>query len=116
MAILTIGGKEMPAPSEMSVEMQEIGSTGERSASGRLVADRVAVKRRLKLKWAALAGDAAKALLSAADGFFTATYPDPATGETRSTTFCATARSMGAMRLNGQNAVWTNVQMEWTER
>ena len=87
MAILTIGGKEMPAPSEMSVEMQEIGSSGERSASGRLVADRVAVKRRLKLKWAALAGDAAKALLSAADGFFTATYPDPATGAARSATF-----------------------------
>ena len=55
-------------------------------------------------------------LLSAADGFFTATYPDPATGAARSATFCATARSMGAMRLDGQNAVWTNVQMEWTER
>lgn len=116
MAILTIGEKEMPAPSEMRVEMQEIGANGERSASGRLVADRVAVKRRLKLKWAALDASSMKALLSAADGFFAATYPDPATGETRSATFCATARSMGAMRLDGQNAVWSDIQMEWTER
>ena len=49
MAILTIGGQAMPAPTELRVEMIEVGSGGERSASGRLVADRVAVKRKLKV-------------------------------------------------------------------
>ena len=42
MAILTIGGQAMPAPAELRVEMIEVGSGGERSASGRLVTDRVA--------------------------------------------------------------------------
>lgn len=116
MAILTIGGQAMPAPAELRVEMIEVGSGGERSASGRLVADRVAVKRKLKLKWSALSGEALAKLLSAADGFFTAAYPDPATGESRSATFYANARAMGAMRLDGETAVWSDVSMEWLEK
>ena len=38
------------------------------------------------------------------------------TGESRSAAFYAAAQTMGAMRLDGETAVWSDVSMEWLER
>ena len=49
MAVLTINGAEIPAPSELKVSIFEIGSGEMRSASGKLVSDRVAIARGAEL-------------------------------------------------------------------
>lgn len=114
--MIAISGIKMPSPCAMQAELISIGSEEQRSASGRLVCDRVAVKRRLKLQWAALSGADLRKLLCAADGFFTAEYPDPLSGETRETVFYASACKMNALRMNAGGAVWTDIGMEWTEQ
>ena len=116
MAFLTINEVEMPAPSEMKVELVNVGSDEQRSASGRLVCDRVAVKRKLKLEWTALSGDDLRKLLSSADGFFAAEYPDPLTGAMRESTFYASTCRTKVLKVNSDGAVWSDVSMEWTEQ
>ena len=117
MAVLTVNGAEMPSPSGMRVEIFDVGSSGERSASGRLVVDRVAVKRRLKLKWACLTPAQLGLLLGAVGqgAFFEAGYPDPETGPAAMTCACSD-RTAGVMMIRNDQPVWTNVEMEWIER
>lgn len=117
MAMLTINGLPMPSPSVLKAEIFEIGSFGERTASGRLVADRVAVKRRLKLKWACLTPAQMGLLLGAVGNvFFEAEYPDPETGGMRAMTCRCKERTAGVMMIRNDQPVWTEVEMEWEER
>ena len=117
MAMLTVNGAAIPAPSEMQVTVFDVNPAQERSAAGELVMDRVAVKRRIDLRWAYLAGSDLAALLSAVGGgFFEAGYPDPVTGEARSMRCCCGDRASGVLRMEDGAPVWTNVEMSWTEK
>lgn len=80
MAMLSVNGAAIPAPSAMKAAIFDISSGVNRNAKGNAVVDRRAVKRRLELAWAHLEGDALARLLQAMDGFFTVSYPDPESG------------------------------------
>jgi len=116
--LLYINGAKAPSPSEMKVEIFDVGAGEIRTASGALVADRIAVKRKLTLKWPWLTSDELGALLSdvGAEPFFEATYPDPQTGGMRTSVFRSGARATGVLRVQDGRAVWTGVTMEWTEK
>lgn len=118
MAMLTINGAAAPSPTELKVQMFDVCAAQTRSASGRLLSDRTAVKRRLTLKWAHLTPSALGALLGAVgdSAFFTATYPDPQTAQTREMTCRCAERTAGILRADGDEPVWTDVEMEWIER
>lgn len=116
MAVIQIGGVDMPSPSGLRVEIFDVGVQDERSASGLLVVDRVAVKRRLTLTWAHLSpGDLAALLTATGGAFFSATYPDPELGTHAIECRCG-ARRAGVLRMDGGEPVWTDVSMEWVER
>ena len=87
-----------------------------RSASGRAVLDRTAVKRRLELTWAYLSGEDLAALLDAAGGFFEVCYPDPQTGQARTMQCCCSEKATGILRMRDGAPVWTDVKMTWMER
>ena len=119
MAVIKLNGAAAVSPSALKVEIFDVGSAETRSASGQRVVDRVAVKRRLTLRWAMLSAEQAQALMAflyiATDGKkFQATYPDPALGE-RTGWFGCETRSAGVMRMVGGAAVWTDVEMQWAE-
>lgn len=117
MAVLTVGGAGVPSPSEMKVTVLEIGSGDVRSASGALVKDVVAVKRKLNLRWAHLTPVELGNLLGAVSGaFFEAEYPDPVSMAARTAVFRAGDCSAGVLRMVGGAPVWTDVTMEWMER
>ena len=117
MAVITVNGAEMPSPSKLEVEIFDVGSREGRSASGRLVRDRIAVKRRLTLKWACLTCAQMGTLLSAvAGGFFEAACPDPETGKMRASQYSCSERTAGVLCIRDGEPVWNNVKMEWTER
>ena len=118
MAMLKIGGADMPAPSSMKIALFDVSSGQERSASGEIIMDRVAVKRKLDLSWAFLSGAELARLLNAVtdSAFFEAAYPDPATGEMRSMICCCGEKTTGVLRMEGGEALWTNVEMTWTEK
>lgn len=118
MAMLKVNGADMPPPSAMKVTIFDVSSAVERNASGNAVVDRVAVKRRLDLKWAHLGADNLQLLLQAigGNGFFTASYPDPQTGSARTMECYCGDRATGVLRMVDGVPLWTNVEMTWTER
>lgn len=117
MAVLTVGGAAVPAPSEMKVTLVEVGSGDVRSASGALVKDVLAVKRRLTLRWAHLTPVELGNLLGSVSGaFFQAEYPDPLTMAARTAVFRAGDAAAGVLRMVDGAPVWTDVSMEWIER
>ena len=115
MAVLKINGAAVKSPAQLKVRLLEVGAGETRSASGELVSDRVAVKRRLSLSWAFLEPEELSALLSAAGESFQAEYPDPM-GGMRTAFFRCGEAATGVMRMVGGAPVWTDVSMEWTER
>lgn len=116
MAVLKVNGSAVAAPSEMRVELVNVGSDGQRSVSGRLAVDRVAVKRRVRLKWAVLTSEQMGALIEAMEEiFFEVVCPDPASGARAMTCRCAD-RAMGVLRIVGDEPIWTDVEMVWEER
>lgn len=115
--MLKINGTAVASPSEMQVRIFDVGAQPERSADGGLVADRVAVKRSLKLKWPALSTAQMGALLGAvSDGFFTVTCFDPLTAAEREMVCRCGERIVGVLRMQDGAPVWSGVEMEWTER
>ena len=115
MAVLTINGAVVKSPSSLKVSIFEVGSGDVRSASGSLISDCVAVKRRLALQWAAMEPDELSALLNAVSGGFEAEYPDPAEGMRKAFFHCGESVA-GVLRMVNGAPVWTEVSMEWTER
>lgn len=117
MAVLTVNGAAVPSPAEMKVSIFEVGSGEQRSASGGLVVDRVAVKRRLKLRWAHLTPAELGGLLGQVGGaFFEAVYPDPQQMAPRAMTCRCGERTAGVLQIRGGEPVWVDVEMEWIER
>lgn len=117
MAILTIGGEAIPSPSELKVSIFQVGSDETRSASGMLVSDRIAEKRRLNLRWAHLTPAQLGALLGKVGAaFFQATYPDPKTMAVRTMTCHCGECGAGVLRMVDGAPVWTDVEMEWVEK
>lgn len=117
MAILLVNGAEVAPPSEMRVSVYDISGAADRNANGGAVIDRVAVKRKIELKWAHLTAAQLSALLGAVGGeaFFQATYPDPATGAAREMTCYAGERTAAVLRVENGQPVWTDLAMEWIE-
>lgn len=116
MAVLKVNGAEIRSPSELKVTVFEVGSGEVRSASGGLVTDCVAVKRKLSLKWATMEPAELGALLGAVSGeVFTAEYPDPKEG-TRTAVFHCGETLTGVLRIVGGAPVWVDISMEWTEK
>lgn len=116
MAVLTVGGAAVASPTELKVGIFEVGSGEMRAASGAMVTDCVAVKRRLSLRWAHMTPVQLGSLLGRVSGaYFEAGYPDPA-GGMRTAQFRCGEISTGVLRMADGNPVWTDVTMEWTER
>lgn len=118
MAVLKVNGADMPAPSAMKISIFDVSATADRSASGKMIIDRVGTKRKLELSWAYLSAAELSALLTAVGEktFFTAAYPDPQTGGERSMTCYCGDRATGVLRMENGAPVWTDVEMNWIER
>lgn len=117
MSTIKVNGAAVPSPSELKVTVFDVSSGEARSASGGLVMDRIAVKRRLSLRWAHLTPAELGALLGqVGGGFFEAEYPDPRLMAQRTMVCRCGEAAAGVLRVDGGAPVWVDVRMEWTER
>ena len=116
--MIYINGVGMPSPSELSVQIDDVGDDSRRNALGNRVVDRLAVKRTLTLKWPQLDAQDTANLLDAVtqDVFFELKYADPMTGAQREGVFRATSRSVDMFRADGTDAVWASLAMKWEEK
>lgn len=116
MAVLTVNGAAVKSPSALKVSVFEVGSGQQRSASGALVVDCVALKRRLELNWAHMTpGELGELLGAVSGGGFSAEYPDPMLGVRTADFRCGEAVA-GVLRIADGAPVWTDVSMEWLEK
>ena len=115
--MLKVNGVKVASPSELRVRIFDVGAEPERTANGGLTADRVAVKRALSLRWAALSTTQMGALLGAVgEPFFSVTYFDPTTGADRTMDCRSGEKSAGVLIMRDGEPVWSDVEMEWTEK
>ena len=117
MAIFTLNGVSMPAPTTMSMHLEDAVFSARRALSGEALVSRAALKRRIDAYWAYLSPENLRLLLenAAQDTPCTLTYPDPITGDMRQMTAYSTARRVDMKRMQGASPVWTGVQMTFTE-
>ena len=116
MAMIRIGGAEMPSPSELKVEIFDVGVQDERTADGGLAVDRIAVKRRLNLAWAHMTPAQLGALLKlVAQPLFEVTYPDPETASSRMMQCTCTGRTAGVLLIRSGSPIWTDIRLTLLE-
>lgn len=98
---MKINGRTIATPSEIKLTIQDLDSDSYRNLNGKLIRDRIAVKRKLECSWNALTQSQASALLgSVTSTFFTLTYPDALLGTT-SGTFYVGDRTAPIYTLSG---------------
>lgn len=116
--MLLIDGVRMPSPSELTVSIEDRGDDSECNVLGERVVDRLAVKRVIELSWAMLSAEDLALLFDAAtdEVFFTAEFPDPASGGMREAVCRAVGRSARLFRMDDGSARWTDVSMKWEEK
>lgn len=95
MALISIGGVDLPTPSDFQVSIADI-SKAERNANGTMVIERIATKRKIEISYRFLSRTDLATLLNAVDPVtFSVTYMDPKTNANRTATFYCGDRSVG---------------------
>ena len=102
--MLTIDGLALPAPAAMTLSYENVGRS-EVTADGSLAADRLAVKRRVRLVWRGLERTAAAQVLGAlTQGVFLAVgLPDPRAGAMAGLTMTVVSLEAELMNVDAQD-------------
>ena len=117
MPILTINNFSAPAPTSLSVQLDDARFSSQTALSGASHVSRAAVKRRVSVYWAHMNAAQLKSLLSAVTQTptCTLTFPDPLTGSMLQMNACPQQRSVGLHRMQEGKPTWTNIEITFTE-
>lgn len=114
--MIRINGVQIPTPSSFIASIEPLVKA-ERNARGTMIMEHIADKRKLEMTWTYLTPGELQQLLNAVSGtFFTVQYPDPQTGSTRTGTFYAGPRSVGALSYQNGQMRWKDVKFNVIER
>lgn len=115
--MITVNGTTIKTPSKLSVGIYDVSKNADRNASGDILIDRVAVKRKLEMEWGALTNAQISTLLSAITAvFFTVVYPDPQTGTDKSITCYVGDRAAPMYREISGVPLWEGLKMNFIEK
>lgn len=114
---MMIDGITIATPTELKVGVFRL-SKAERTASGKMMMEIIAVKRRLDCKWALIKDTDLKQIMDLLDAkvFHTVTYPDPQTGETATITAYVGDINMNAFRRIGNSRYYADVSLSLIEQ
>ena len=114
--MLKIKNLNIKAPSVFQVDIQDIDDESNRNAKGKLLRDRIAVKRKLNCEWPPLTFDECSKLLNAvSDVFFNVYYPDPMTGNFETKRMYVGDRSVPALYMKDGKMLWKGLKMNFIE-
>lgn len=114
--MLKINGVAIATPSAYEVTIQDLDGESNRNASGNMIRDRIAVKRKLNLEWPPLSQWEVSALLNAvSSAFFTVTFPDPQLGMITKTMYVGDRTSPAYQYKNGE-VKWSGLKMNFIEK
>ena len=115
--MIKINGAPIPAPSDYSVTVMDIELGKIRTASGLMVREKIATKRKLELVWRYLTREQMESLLAVVGStFFVVEFPDPQSVAPQIGTFSVEDRSAGALDYDAGNVRWTDIKMTFVER
>jgi hypothetical protein len=116
MALITIGGVNLPTPTEYQVGIMDL-SKAERNVRGEMIIERIATKRKIELGWSYLTGAQYSQILNAVDPvFFSVTYFDPKSNGTKTGTFYCGDRQAPMMWFKNNVASWKDVKFSLIEK
>ncbi|MCP0886924.1 hypothetical protein LB941_06205 [Ligilactobacillus sp. WILCCON 0076] len=116
---LSINGVQVKAPASLEVAIQDIDTKASRDANGLLHRDRVAIKRKLTVKWGPLTVSECSMILKAiSEQFFSCSYLDPQEGGIVTKTFYTGDRTMPFYTFNPATTeyVWQNLSADFIEQ
>lgn len=106
-----------PWPTSWGVGIMDLDYKSTRTTSGLMFRDRIAVKRKLTLKWDEITASQAAAICQAVKGVFVeAEYDDLETGTRQTRTFYAGDRNAEGLEFRNGEVVWKNFTFILTER
>lgn len=92
---MIVAGVTLPTPNEFQVGYMDI-SKAERNASGRMIIERIATKRKLFITYSYLTqAQASLVLRTISPTYYTVTYYDPLDGQMKSGSFYCGDRQLG---------------------
>jgi hypothetical protein len=116
MALVSIGGVDLPTPSELQVGIMDL-SKAERNAKGTMIIERIATKRKLELSYSYLSRTELSQVLNAVNPvFFTVTYMDPQLNNYRTGTFYCGDRSVGMLDFKNGIPRYRDIKFDLIER
>lgn len=115
--MLTIDQFIPPAPSSLSVQVEDARFSAQQTLSGATHISRADIKRRVSIRWAYMTQESLKLLLQAvtAQPLVSLTFPDPMTGDMKTISAYSLDRRVGLYRMQGNTSVWTDVEMTFME-
>lgn len=116
MALISIGGVELPTPSDYGVGVQDI-SKAERNAQGTMIIERITTKKTLELNYSYLdSSDLSKILKAVSPTFFNVTYLDPVTNTQMTSSFYCGDRSVSLISFTNGVPKYKDMKFTLIER
>lgn len=116
--MVTIDGQQIPSPSSLELGKFKL-SKGGRTASGLMVMDIIARKRKIELQWSHITDSALKGILDLLESktFYQVTYPDPqgVNGQATMEAYSGDV-SMGLWHTRGGVRYWQSAKISLIER
>lgn len=114
--MLKINGITVRTPQEMQVTINDVDGESTRNARGDMVRDRIAVKRKINIKFPPLTDVQIKQIMNGiSDEFFSVEYPDPQLGVTTKT-FYVGDRTAPIYSRHKDICYWTDLSFGLIER
>ena len=114
--MLKINGVVITTPKSFEVSINDLDGESNRNANGKMVRDRIAIKRKINLEWPPLNQSEMSTLLNAVSSvFFTVEFPDPQLGMVTKTMYVGDRTTPAYQYTNGE-AKWSGLKMNFIER
>lgn len=114
--LYSINGVAQPTPSDFQVGVMMI-SKAERNASGYMIIEKIATKRKLTISYSYLSAGQLSTLLQKLDTTsFSVTYLDPQTGSDRTAQFYSGDRNVGMVSFVNGIPVYKDLKFDLIER
>ena len=114
--MLKVNGVAIATPKTYEVTIQDLDGESNRNASGNMIRDRIAVKRKINLEWPPLSQGEVSALLNAVSSvFFTVIFPDPQQGVITKTMYVGDRTAPAYQYKNGE-VKWSGLKMNFIEK
>lgn len=115
--MLKVNGVAIPTPKTCSMGINDLDGESHRVASGRMIRDRVAVKRKIEIEYGVLEWEQASLILKAISPVFVLVeFPDPQEGKMVTKEMYAGDKTSPVMKIKDGKVTWEGLKFNLVER